>query len=129
MIDDAELLRRYAEEHSEAAFADLVQRHLDLVYSTALRQLRGDAHLAQDVAQLVFTALARKAASLAGRTTLAGWLYLSTHHAAAQAVRSAQRRHTREKEAHVMQELFSNPDSATDWDRVRPVLDDAMRHL
>ena len=69
---DAELLRRYAEEKSEAAFAELVRRHLDLVYSTALRQLAGDTHLAQDVAQSVFTDLARKAPSLAGRAALAG---------------------------------------------------------
>ena len=70
MMEDAELLRRYAAEKSEEAFAELVRRHLDLVYSTALRQLAGDTHLAQDVAQGVFTALARKAA------TLTGWLYL-----------------------------------------------------
>lgn len=129
MMDDAELLRRFAEEKSEDAFAELVRRHLDLVYSTALRQLAGDTHRAQDVAQIVFVALARKAPSLIGRTALAGWLYLGAHHAAAQAVRGEQRRRARESEASAMHELFSPATSATDWDRVRPVLDDAMREL
>src|SRR6266498_879069 len=67
MTSDGELLRRYTETNSENAFAELVERHLNLVYSAALRQVNGDAHLAQDVAQTVFADLARKAASLAGR--------------------------------------------------------------
>jgi RNA polymerase sigma factor (sigma-70 family) len=129
MTEDAELLRRYVTEKSEEAFAELVRRHLDLVYSTALRQLAGDTHLAQDVAQGVFTALARKAASLTDRTTLTGWLYLGAHHAAAQAVRGAQRRRTREQEAYLMHEKLSSSDAVTDWDRVRPVLDGALREL
>ena len=58
MADDAELIRRYAEQRSEAAFAELVRRHLGLVYSAALRRLGGDAHGAADVAQVVFVKLA-----------------------------------------------------------------------
>src|SRR5471032_665361 len=81
-VEDPELLRRYADEKSEEAFAELVRRHLNLVYSVALRQVAGDTHLAEDVAQNVFTALARKAAALAGRPALSGWLYRSTHFAA-----------------------------------------------
>jgi RNA polymerase sigma factor (sigma-70 family) len=129
MVLDNELLQKYVKEGSNAAFTELVQRHLALVYSTALRQLGGDAHLAQDVAQTVFTALARKAGSLSDRTALAGWLYLGTHHAAAQCVRSDRRRRTREQEAHLMNELYSSSVAATDWDRVRPVIDDAMHAL
>jgi RNA polymerase sigma factor (sigma-70 family) len=131
MSTDAELLRRYVTQKSESAFTELVQRHVALVYSTALRQLGGDAHLAQDVTQTVFTALARKAESLTGRSALAGWLYLGAHHAAAQAVRTDQRRRAREQEAHIMHELFSPEASAlpTEWGRVRPVLDDALREL
>jgi hypothetical protein len=79
MTDDAELLRRYAAERSEEAFAELVQRHLNLVYRSALRQLGGDAHRAEDVAQSVFALLAHKAASLSGHPNLAGWLYTTTH--------------------------------------------------
>ncbi len=96
MTLDAELLRRYAEVQSEDAFAELVRRHLDLVYSAALRQTNGDAHLAQDVAQTVFTDLARKAAALSRREVLTGWLFTSTHFAAAKAVRKERRRHMHE---------------------------------
>jgi DNA-directed RNA polymerase specialized sigma24 family protein len=88
MRDDAELLREYATQRSDPAFAELVRRHLDLVYSVALRKVGGDAHSAQDVAQAVFIALSRQAAGLASRQSLAGWLYLTTHHQAAQFVRS-----------------------------------------
>src|SRR5687767_9507186 len=84
---DSELLALYAETASEEAFSELVRRHLDLVYSAALRQVNGDTHLAQDVAQTVFTDLARKAAALSQRPVLTGWLYTSTHFAAAKAVR------------------------------------------
>ncbi len=61
MILDRDLLRRYAESESEEAFAELVRQHVDMVYSAAMRQVNGDSHLAQDVAQTVFTELARKA--------------------------------------------------------------------
>ena len=129
MIEDAALLRRFAEEKSEEAFAELVRRHLDLVYSTALRQLAGDAHLAQDVTQTVFTALARKASTLTDRATIAGWLYLGAQHAAAQVVRGEQRRRTREQEAQTMHDQLTPDDPPADWDRVRPVIDEAMCEL
>ena len=93
MTPDRELLRQYAETRGEEAFAELVRRHLDLVYSAALRQVNGDAHLAQDVAQTVFTDLARKAEALSRRSVVTGWLYTSAHFAAAKAVRTEQRRH------------------------------------
>ena len=129
MSDDAELLRRYAEQRSEAAFAELVRQHLNLVYSTALRLTRGDTHRAEDIAQVVFTDLARKAAALSHRPMLAGWLYTSTHYATAKILRTEQRRQTREQEAQVMHELLSNAAPEADWDRLRPVLDAAMREL
>jgi RNA polymerase sigma factor (sigma-70 family) len=127
MMDDATLLRRYAENRSEGDFAELVRRHLNLVYSAALRQVNGDTHLAQDVTQLVFTDLARKAASLAGHRVLAGWLFTSTRFAAAKLVRGEQRRRIREQEAELMQS--SDPTSPLDWERVRPVLDEALAEL
>ena len=74
MSDDSDLLRRYVETGSEAAFAELVQRKVNLVYSVALRQVQGDAPLAEEVTQTVFIDLARKARSLARHATLAGWL-------------------------------------------------------
>ena len=66
MNDDTQLLRRYADEGFEAAFAEVVRRHVDLVYGAALRQTHGNAALAQDVVQGVFTDMARKAAASAG---------------------------------------------------------------
>jgi RNA polymerase sigma factor (sigma-70 family) len=129
MSEDAELLRRYAEEKSEEAFAELVRRHLKLVYSVALRQVAGDVHLAEDVAQRVFADLARKAEKLAQRPVLSGWLYRSTHFAASDVVRKEQRRKAREQEAHTMQELNLALGDAIDWDRLRPTLDTAIAEL
>src|SRR6266566_5795339 len=129
MTLDAELLRRYADVQSEDAFAELVRRHLDLVYSAALRQVNGDAHLAQDVTQTVFTDLARKAETLSRRPVLTGWLYTSAHFAAAKAVRAEVRRRAREQEAQTMRELLHSPTPDLDWSKLRPVLDEAMHEL
>jgi RNA polymerase sigma factor (sigma-70 family) len=127
MTPDSELLRRYAGTKSEEAFAELVQRHVNLVYSAALRQVNGDAHLAQDVAQIVFTDLARKAAPLSRRATLTGWLYTSAHFAAAKTVRTENRRHDREEK--FMREPISETAPELDWEKLHPVLDDAMHEL
>ena len=129
MIKDAELLRRYAKARSQDAFAELVRRHLNLVYSAALRQVGGDSYLAQDVTQTVFNDLARKATSLSRRPVIIGWLYTSTHFAAAKTVRGEQRRRVREQEAQVMHELLTAPATELDWDRLRPVIDDVMHKL
>lgn len=132
MTDDAELLRRYAEGKSEEAFAELVRRNLGLVYHAALRQCGGDAHRAEDVAQMVFTDLARKAGSLPRDRVLVGWLYTSTRYAAAQAVRTEVRRQQREQAAHLMDDvLTANGGEAVpvEWENVRPVIDEALHAL
>jgi hypothetical protein len=87
MTPDSELLRQFARTNSQEAFAELVKRHVNLVYSAALRQVNRDEHLSKDVAQMVFTDLARKAGSLARHETLTGWLYTSAHFAAAKIMR------------------------------------------
>jgi RNA polymerase sigma factor (sigma-70 family) len=125
MMDDLQLLRRYADEGSEAAFGELVARHVNLVYSAALRRAGGDAHLAQDVAQLVFTDLARKARSLPSGVVLAGWLHRASRFAAAQLIRGERRRQLREQEAVTM----NLSDSAPDWEQIRPLLDAALDEL
>lgn len=131
MTDDAELLRRYAEDRSEAAFAELVTRHLGFVYAAALRQLGGATHRAEEVTQTVFIDLARKAAVLSRRTELVGWLHTSTHYAAAKLKRGEQRRQRREEEAHTMQDMLSDSaaENHVEWDRLRPLLDDALHEL
>lgn len=128
---DAELLRRHAVARDEAAFAELVRRHLALVYFAALRQVGGDAHRAEDVAQVVFARLARQATALARHPALAGWLHTTTRFAASEAMRAERRRTAREHEAHAMQQLHSDPDPAAhaDWARLRPVIDQALGDL
>ena len=129
-VADPELLRRYADEKSETAFAELVRRHLPPVYAFALRRVNGDAHLAEDVAQVVFTTLARKAGSLAGRSVLGGWLCRTTHFAARDVVRTESRRRTREQEALIMQEsLGEDTDAAIDWAKLHPVIDQTLGEL
>src|SRR5882724_2137870 len=127
MTDDQQLLRRYSTDHSETAFGELVGRYVNLVYSAALRRVGGDAHLAQDVSQLVFADLARKAASLPDNVVLAGWLHRATQYAASQLMRTNYRRRRREEEAIAMNALESQ--TPTDWEALRPVLDGALDGL
>jgi RNA polymerase sigma factor (sigma-70 family) len=127
MQPDNELLRQYASTGSEVAFAELVKRHINLVYSAALRQVAGDADLAHDVAQSVFTDLARKAASLSRRESLTGWLYTSAHFAASKMVRTEIRR--REREEQFMREPAREITSEADWETLRPTIDAAMHGL
>src|SRR5258708_23971454 len=100
MTDDMELVRQYARWKSEEAFAALVSRHVNLVYSVALRQVR-DAHLAEEITQAVFIILARKAGSLGPKTILPGWLCRTARYASANALTMQWRRQRREQEAHM----------------------------
>ncbi len=136
MTPDSELLARFARTNAEDAFAELVKRHVNLVYSAALRQVNGDEHLAKDVAQTVFTDLARKAGSLSHRESLTGWLYTAAHHAAAKMVRGENRRCDREET--FMRESTNDSGMGVppvqsapepDWEKLRPTLDAAMYEL
>ncbi len=123
-MQDAELLRDYLTNDSEAAFAELVKRYADFVYSTARRQLN-DPDLAQEVAQSVFCLLARKGAGLAGRETLAGWLYRATCFTAARTLRAERRRRLREQEAATM----NQPEEDGTWKYLSPMLNSALNEL
>lgn len=129
-IADADCLRQFARDGSQAAFATLVWRRIDMVYSAALRQVR-DPGTAEDVAQAVFITLARKAAGLVDRdVVLSAWLLRATHLAALDALRRERRRQRHEQRAATMKadQTVPPPDEST-WDDVRPVLDAAMSGL
>jgi RNA polymerase sigma factor (sigma-70 family) len=129
MQDDAEILSLYLSERSQVAFAKLVERHLKVVYFAALRQVNGDTHLAQDVTQVVFARLSAKARTLRKRTSLVGWLYLTTRFEAARAARAERRRRDRETKAHAMQEILNEPDMLVDWEHLKPVIDNILYAL
>ena len=129
MNDDAALLEHYARSGAEDAFSELVSRHLALVYHAALRQVAGDTRRAEDVAQAVFIDLARKAAHLSRRPCLVGWLHTSTRFAATNLRRAEHRRQIREREALAMHEIQSASPIDTAWERLRPVIDDALHDL
>lgn len=112
---------------SETAFSELVGRHLDFVYSAALRMVR-DPHLAEDVTQRAFVALAKNAAELSDRPVLAGWLHRTAQNIAAQTVRTIERRRAREQEVFAMNELLSASADGT-WEHIAPHLDEAMSEL
>jgi RNA polymerase sigma factor (sigma-70 family) len=122
---DLQLLTRYANQRAEDAFAEIVRRHIDLVHSAALRQVRS-RELAEEVAQAVFVELARQARNLPPHTVLAAWLYQVTRRRAIDVVRRETGRRIREQTA---QELQAMNATAEDWTHIEPLLDDAMNAL
>ena len=125
--EDHALLAKFA-AGDEDAFTELVGRHIDLVYSAALRQVR-DAHTAGDVTSAVFVVLARKASQLSHNVILAAWLHRTTRYAALKALRAQARRKHYEEEAAHMQESLRTEEIAAVWEEVAPLLDDALTQL
>src|SRR5690349_2856873 len=122
-MQDADLLREYADTRSETAFAELVRRYLNLVYSAALRQVR-DPHVAEEITQAVFIVLTQKAGRLPRSVVLSGWLLRATQFAASNHIRGSVRRAQREQEAY-MQSTLNEPGPDV-WEQLAPVLDDAL---
>ncbi len=134
-LTDGQLLREFALSRNERSFQDLVQRHQDMVFSTALRRT-GQPELAADVAQNVFLALATKAAVLSSRASVGGWLYKSTLLEAARRQRDEIRRAQRERryaeESHISTtdpHAMNEAEEARHRRELMPVLDDAMSDL
>jgi RNA polymerase sigma factor (sigma-70 family) len=125
--DDMELVRQYAAHQSESAFAALVSRHANLVYSVALRRV-GDPQLAEEVTQAVFIILARKAGSLGGKTILPGWLYRAACYTSNGARKQEHRRRRREQEAYMESTLQAAGTDAA-WKQMSPLLEEAMLRL
>ena len=123
--NDLDLLGEFTRDQSQDAFTALVQRHLNLVYCAGLRQVRSP-QLAEEVAQSVFTDLARDAARLKPDTLLTAWLYEVTRRTAINVVRGEARRQLREKISLEMNAMNANDD---DWTQIEPLLDDAMYAL
>jgi len=137
MNDDMLLLRDYARNHSEDAFATLVSRYVNLVYSVALRQV-GDPLLAEEITQAVFVILARKADSLGDKTILSGWLCRTARYASANALTIQRRRQRREHEAFMQSQFTQSPSgppgqseavAGETWRQIAPLLDHAMEQL
>ncbi|HEX5399293.1 MAG TPA: sigma-70 family RNA polymerase sigma factor [Verrucomicrobiae bacterium] len=124
--DDSALLRQFAEGQSDEAFAALVTRHINLVYSVAMR-LVGQPQDAEEIAQAVFIILAKKAVRLRHERALTSWLFQTTRLTANNFVRSEMRRRHREQEAFMRTVLDeSSPDI---WPKIAPLLDNAIAGL
>jgi RNA polymerase sigma factor (sigma-70 family) len=127
-LNDMALVREFAPHQSEAAFATLVTRHIDLVFSAAVRQV-GDVHLAEEITQAVFLILARKSGRLPDQTFLTGWLFKTTRYAARAELRARERRQRHETEAYRETQLSETPETAAAWQHVAPLLDEALARL
>jgi RNA polymerase sigma factor (sigma-70 family) len=127
-MTDAELLCEYCQLRSEPAFAEIVQRHAGWIYAAALRQVR-DSHLAEDVTQAVFIALAKKAPRLRKGAALSGWLFQAMRYSAGHAVRSESRRKRHERSAAAMLSELTVTPVEIQWEPLAPHLDELVGRL
>ena len=125
------LLVAYAVEGSEPAFTELVQRHAHAVYASALRQT-GNPSLAEEVTQIVFILLARKAASLSADVVVLGWLFRATQFTSKDIMKAERRRLARETsafEAAAQEAVLNSPSEDRSWEDVSTKLDGCLSQL
>src|SRR5688572_5315136 len=127
-MNDAQLLQDYVTTGSQQSFGELVNRHLNLVYAAARRQVR-DAHLAEDVAQAVFIIFARKARTVRSAAVLPAWLLSTTRFAASNALSLENRRRRHEHKAASMAPIAHEPPPLAIEDDLTPTLDEALHRL
>ncbi len=126
-VTDMDLMRQYADQKSEAAFSVLVNRHINLVYSVALR-FTANSQDAQDITQTVFIILAQKAKRLGQKANLTGWLYETTRFTAMKLLRTKARQQAREQRA-CLQSTLDNSHTENIWKQLAPLLEEGMSRL
>jgi len=128
-MQDWELLADYLRTGSQSAFAEVVERYINLVYATCLREIK-DPQLAEDATQAVFIILLKKAHTIRPGTVLSSWFFSTARYVALDAVRHEGRRQRREqKAAAIMIQDLGTPGSNLDWERIEPLLHEALAHL
>ncbi len=135
---DGDLLRRFARDGDDLAFAAVVQRHAGLVLAAARRRT-DDGHRAEDVAQAAFIVLAKKARRLTRHATVGPWLLKTVQLAANNANKVDRRRRRHEQRAaqetstrstmHTDHAAGPDPAEVLAWREVRPILDDCVLRL
>jgi RNA polymerase sigma factor (sigma-70 family) len=126
MDPDLLLLRKYARQTDPTAFEAVVRRHVDLVFSAAMRQLH-DQHQAEDVTQAVFILLAKRANRLADGLLVGGWLVNATRLISKSFLRSERRRSKYEQEAVAMRERSQS--SQSQHNRISTLMDEVLSRL
>src|SRR5215471_4157980 len=125
---DFELLQRFTRDGEQPAFADIVRRHLDLVFATALRKVE-DSGAAQEVAQNVFAVLARKAWQFAPDDSLPAWLHKTALLESKTWLRGELRRRRREQGAAELATTMKTPEDQRAFRALLPLLDEALLSL
>lgn len=121
------LLEKFLQNgRSEESFTLLVKATGGLVYGSAFRRT-GDASLAEEVAQNVFTILARKADSLRSHSSLSSWLYRTTAFESEKSLRK-ELRHRRRIEKFTAEMMDNTPEPEISPDTLR-LLDQSIDRL
>jgi RNA polymerase sigma factor (sigma-70 family) len=130
LASDAVLLDHFVRDKDQDAFAGLVARHGTMVFGVCRRVLH-NIHEAEDAAQATFLVLARKAATIRHRQTLAAWLHQTAHHLALKCRRAEIRRRERETRNATAVRTSPQPDPLDELSarELLVILDEELRRL